>query len=58
MTTGEAYAHDIQTFVVGDAVADFTLADHRMTLQYVATRCGMTVSTETVLRQLEEADRR
>jgi bifunctional isochorismate lyase/aryl carrier protein len=58
MTTGEAYAHDIQTFVVGDAVADFTLADHRMTLQYVATRCGMTVSTETVLRQLEQADRR
>ncbi|MFE9827790.1 isochorismatase family protein [Streptomyces halstedii] len=55
MTTGEACAHDIQTFVVGDAVADFTPADHRMTLEYVATRCGMTVTTKTVLRQLEEA---
>ncbi|MFE5597695.1 isochorismatase family protein [Streptomyces coelicoflavus] len=57
MTTGEAYAHDIQTFVVGDAVADFGLADHRMTLEYVATRCGMTLPTDTVVRQLEEASR-
>ncbi|WP_333767823.1 isochorismatase family protein [Streptomyces sp. IBSBF 2435] len=57
MTTGEAYAHDIQTFVVADAVADFTLADHRMTLEYVATRCGMALRTDTVLQQLEEASR-
>jgi bifunctional isochorismate lyase/aryl carrier protein len=57
MTTGEAYAHDIQTFVVGDAVGDFTPADHRMALRYVATRCGMTLSTETVVQQLEKASR-
>jgi trans-2,3-dihydro-3-hydroxyanthranilic acid synthase len=55
MTTGEAYALDIQTFVVGDAVADFSPADHRMTLQYVASRCGMTLSTADVLGQLEKA---
>lgn len=55
MTTGEACAHDIRTFVVGDAVADFTSNGHRMTLEYVATRCGMAVTTQTVLRQLEEA---
>jgi bifunctional isochorismate lyase/aryl carrier protein len=40
---------------VGDAIADFTLDDHRMTLRYVATRCGMTLPTDTVLKQLEEA---
>ncbi|PZT72593.1 MULTISPECIES: isochorismatase family protein [unclassified Streptomyces] len=57
MTTCEAYALDIQTFVVGDAVADFRLTDHRMTLEYVATRCGMTLATDTVLRQLEEVSR-
>jgi bifunctional isochorismate lyase/aryl carrier protein len=56
MTTGEACAHDIQTFVVADAVADFTAADHRMTLRYVAARCGMALPTETVLAQLR-ADR-
>jgi bifunctional isochorismate lyase/aryl carrier protein len=56
MTAGEACAHDIQTFVAGDAVADFTADDHRMTLRYVATRCGMTLPTETLLRQLKEAD--
>ncbi|OIJ86709.1 isochorismatase family protein [Streptomyces colonosanans] len=57
MTAGEAYAHDIQTFVVADAVADFTLDDHRMTLRYVATRCGMALSTDAVLQKLEEASR-
>ncbi|TYC66464.1 isochorismatase family protein [Streptomyces sp. CB01881] len=57
MTTGEAYAHDIQTFVVADAVADFTPADHHMTLQYVAGRCGMTLPTDTVLHQLHTAER-
>ncbi|MEU3771855.1 isochorismatase family protein [Streptomyces sp. NPDC032472] len=51
-TANEAFAHDIQTFVVADAVADFTPEFHRMTVEYVATRCGMAVTTADVLGQL------
>lgn len=52
MTANEAFANDIQAFVVGDAVADFTRDHHWMTLNYAATRCAMVVSTATVLREL------
>ncbi|MCY0935124.1 isochorismatase family protein [Streptomyces sp. H34-S4] len=51
-TANEAFAHDIQTFVVADAVADFTPEFHRMTVDYVAARCGMAVSTRDVLERL------
>ncbi|MDV9169074.1 isochorismatase family protein [Streptomyces sp. W16] len=54
MTAGEACAHDIRTFVVADAVADFSWPDHRLTLEYAANRCAMVVSTRTVLDQLPE----
>lgn len=52
MTANDAFANDIQAFVVGDAVADFTRDYHRMTLDYAAIRCAMTVSTATVLRAM------
>lgn len=54
-TANEAFAHDIQTFVVADAVADFTPEFHQMTVDYVATRCGMVVTTRDVLTQLAPA---
>ncbi|GAA1581581.1 MULTISPECIES: isochorismatase family protein [Streptomyces] len=54
-TANEAFAHDIQTFVVADAVADFDAGHHRMAVEYVATRCGMAVTTRDVLRQLAGA---
>lgn len=49
MTANDGFANDIQTFVVADAVADFSSMYHRMALDYTATRCGMAVSTATVL---------
>lgn len=48
-TALEAFMLDIQPFVVADAVADFSLAEHQMALSYIAGRCGRVVSCEQVL---------
>ncbi|BFV58289.1 hypothetical protein KCMC57_up33930 [Kitasatospora sp. CMC57] len=52
-TALDAYTHDVQPFLVGDAVADFTLEYHRLALTYVAERCGMAVTTKAVLADLD-----
>ncbi|MBO4159743.1 isochorismatase family protein [Micromonospora sp. MMS20-R2-23] len=52
MTAVEAYSHDIETFLVGDAVADFSAEHHRMALRYAADRCAVVLSTEAVLAEL------
>lgn len=44
-TALEAFMDDVQPFMVGDAVADFSQSDHLMALRYVATRCGRVVDT-------------
>lgn len=44
----DAYSHDIQPFLVGDAVADFNADDHLATLAYVARRCGVVLATKEV----------
>ncbi|MES9535749.1 MULTISPECIES: isochorismatase family protein [unclassified Actinomadura] len=48
ITAVEAYSNDIQTFVVGDAVADFSAAHHRMALEYAAESCAAVVSAKEV----------
>jgi isochorismate hydrolase len=45
-TAVEAYTNDIQTFLVADAVADFSDAHHRMALEYAAGRCAMVTTTK------------
>jgi isochorismate hydrolase len=47
-TALEAFANDIQVFVVADAVGDFSETEQRLTLGYVARRCGMVVTSEDV----------
>ncbi|WDV51788.1 isochorismatase family protein [Streptomyces coeruleorubidus] len=47
-TTVESFSHDIETFLVADAVADFSHDDHRMALEYAARRCAvLTTAKET-----------
>ncbi|MBB2485943.1 isochorismatase family protein [Mitsuaria sp. WAJ17] len=48
-TAVEAFMQDIQPFMVGDAVADFSLDEHQMALRYVAGRAGRVIGTGEVL---------
>jgi len=48
VTAVDAFMQDIEAFVVGDAVADFSETEHKMALEYVATRCGYVLDTDTV----------
>ncbi|MFJ9739194.1 isochorismatase family protein [Streptomyces sp. NPDC101166] len=52
LTACDAFAHDVQPFVVADAVADFTAGHHRMALEYAATRCAVTLPAAAVLEAL------
>jgi len=47
-TALEAFANDIQAFVVADGVGDLSEAEQRFALDYVARRCGMVVMCEEV----------
>lgn len=54
MTAHEGFSNDIQTFVLTDAVADFSLEYHRQALVYAASRCSVTLSTRSALAMLPE----
>jgi bifunctional isochorismate lyase/aryl carrier protein len=51
-TALEAFMQDVQPFLVIDAVADFSETDHRMAIDYVSRRCGMSLLLEEVERSL------
>ncbi|MFI1206193.1 isochorismatase family protein [Streptomyces sp. NPDC020802] len=44
-TAVDAFTHDIETFLVADAVADFSAEEHRMALAYAARRCSVVTTT-------------
>ncbi|WP_436501561.1 isochorismatase family protein [Actinokineospora sp. HUAS TT18] len=48
MSAVEAFTNDIETFVVADAVADFSAAYHRLAIEYAAERCAVVVTTDEV----------
>ncbi|GAB3456734.1 hypothetical protein GCM10027570_38660 [Streptomonospora sediminis] len=52
MTACDAFMRDFQAFVVADAVADFSAADHTMALSYAARRCAATAGTKDVVAAL------
>lgn len=45
MTAVESFTRDIETFVVADAIGDFSRAHHDLTLNYAATNCAVVCST-------------
>ncbi|MFI9612434.1 isochorismatase family protein [Streptomyces sp. NPDC052023] len=49
MSAVEAFTNDIETFLVADAVADFTEDDHRLALHYAARRCAVVTTTKEVI---------
>ncbi|MER8000382.1 isochorismatase family protein [Streptomyces sp. NPDC095613] len=48
MTAVESFSNDIETFLVADAVADFSEEDHWLALEYAAKRCAVVTTTEEV----------
>ncbi|WP_369029024.1 MULTISPECIES: isochorismatase family protein [Streptomyces] len=55
MTAVDAFTHDIRTFLVADAVADFSERHHRMALEYAAQRCAAVMTTEAVVTAFPSA---
>ncbi|MGW6445730.1 isochorismatase family protein [Lentzea sp. NPDC055074] len=49
MTAVDAFTNDIETFLVADAVADFSEAYHQLALTYAAERCAAVVTAKEVL---------
>ena len=49
MSAVDAYTNDVQSFVVADAVADFSEEYHRMALRYAAERCAVVLSAKEVV---------
>lgn len=52
-TALEAFMMDIQPFLVGDAIADFTQEEHQWALSYTSQRCGKVESFASVQRALK-----
>lgn len=52
MTACDAFTRDLQSFLVADAVADFSPHYHELALQYAAERCAVTMSTNDLLTRL------
>lgn len=47
-TTIEAFSNDIQTFLIADAIGDFSADHHYMTINYAATRCAVVTTSEKI----------
>ena len=53
LTAAEAFMLDMQAFLVGDALADFSREEHDMALKYATGRCAKVVDTVTALTELQ-----
>jgi bifunctional isochorismate lyase/aryl carrier protein len=53
-TAVDAFMHDIQPFVIGDAVADFSPDEHDQALRWIAGRCGVVMDHRRCIASLRE----
>ena len=51
-TALEAFMRDIQSFMVADALADFTEKEHRMACEYASGRCARVLNTTEALEHI------
>lgn len=56
VTACESFSRDIETFVAADGIADFSLDDHRMALEYAAARCATVRSSAALVEELRTSD--
>jgi isochorismate hydrolase len=55
-TVTDAFCRDIQPFLVGDAVADFSLGRHEAALRYAADYCASVISSDALLTAVDADD--
>lgn len=49
ITCVDAFMKDVQPFLVGNAVADFSEEEHALALKYVSSRCGKVIDVESLV---------
>ncbi len=58
LTAADAFMRDIQPFMVGDALADFSADHHHSALLYTAGRCAAVLCTDQALDALHDVPAR
>lgn len=50
MTALESYTNNIETFIVADAIADFSIDEHRMMLNYTSKCCAVIITNGDIIK--------